>query len=348
MQFNLINVNKVRKRTKSGFVYYYYHRLTGQRIQGEPGTIAFVHGYEVAGRHQEAKADGASFNSLLLAYQKSPDFKKLKPNTQRLYRGYIGRLSKRYGAVPLAAFNDRKIKTEILGWRDELAVETPGQAEGLIRFAKVALSFGVDRSLIEHNHLRLTKRIKTKDHSEAIWDAEQIKRILAVCPDYLQWAIKLALLTGQRISDLVSLKWSNITKDNYLVFRQAKTNALVELPITGALASLLASIPRKGGTILTSSLGRAWCADGSSLRQAWRVALAKCGYAENGLRFHDLRGTAITCLADMGCTEIQIAAFTGHSLEHVSKILKHYLGRTRAQAVQAVAKLETSWIGGLG
>jgi integrase len=28
--------------------------------------------------------------------------------------------------------------------------------------------------------------------------------------------------------------------------------------------------------------------------------------------FHDLRGTAVTRLALMGCTEIQIAAITGH------------------------------------
>lgn len=346
MQFNLANVNKVAKRTKRGIVYYYYHRLTGQRIHGEPGTLEFMRNYEAASVHQEATGD--AFNSLLLAYQKSPDFRKLAPNTRRLYNGYIATLAARYGAVPLTAFNDKKIKTELLGWRDEMAVRTPGQAEGVIRFAKVALSFGADRSIIDQNHLKGAKRIKSKDHSANVWSAEQIKRILAVCPDYVQWAIKLGLLTGQRIGDLVALKWTNVTKDNYLVFRQQKTDALVELPVTGALAALLAEIPRKGETILTNSLGSAWCSDGSSLRQAWRAALEKVGYAENGLRFHDLRGTAITCLADMGCSEIQIAAFTGHSLEHVSKILKHYLGRTRAQAVQAIAKLESSWIGGLG
>jgi integrase len=40
-----------------------------------------------------------------------------------------------------------------------------------------------------------------------------------------------------------------------------------------------------------------------------------------GVTFHDLRGTAVTRLALMGCTEIQIAAITGHSLRDVRSIL---------------------------
>ena len=39
------------------------------------------------------------------------------------------------------------------------------------------------------------------------------------------------------------------------------------------------------------------------------------------LHFHDLRGTAVTLLAEAGCTTPQIAAITGHSLETVTKIL---------------------------
>jgi hypothetical protein len=37
--------------------------------------------------------------------------------------------------------------------------------------------------------------------------------------------------------------------------------------------------------------------------------------------FHDLRGTAVTRLALVGCIEAEIAAITGHSLRDVGRIL---------------------------
>jgi integrase len=58
------------------------------------------------------------------------------------------------------------------------------------------------------------------------------------------------------------------------------------------------------------------------------------------LHFHDLRGTAITMLAEAGCTVPEIAAVTGHSLKHVTPILEVYLSRTRHLADAAIIKLE--------
>ena len=310
---------------------------------GEPGTLEFAKSYAEAERADVRAPVGKTFDALLKAYQLSPEYRSLAASTKRCYSRYIDLISSRYGKVALQAFSHKGIRGELLAWRDSMALNTPSQAENIIRFMKVALSFGSDRGLIDINHLAGAKRFKGADHSGKIWSAKQIERILEVSPDYLQHAIKLALLTGQRISDLIRMRWDDI-KGGFLSFRQQKTKAFVELPIFGALSVLLESIPRKAETILTNAFGASWSAT-KGLSDSWRSALGRAGFRELGLRFHDLRGTAITCLADMGCSEIEIAAFTGHSLEHVSKILKAYLGRTRAQAANAVAKLEASWIG---
>ena len=59
------------------------------------------------------------------------------------------------------------------------------------------------------------------------------------------------------------------------------------------------------------------------------------------MTFHDLRGTAVTRLAQMECTEAEIAAITGHSLRDVCSILDtHYLSRDPALAESAIRKLE--------
>jgi len=47
-----------------------------------------------------------------------------------------------------------------------------------------------------------------------------------------------------------------------------------------------------------------------------------------GVTFNDLRATAVTRLALVGCTEAEIASITAHSLREVRSILDaHYLHR---------------------
>jgi hypothetical protein len=53
------------------------------------------------------------------------------------------------------------------------------------------------------------------------------------------------------------------------------------------------------------------------------------------------RGTTVTRLAELGCTELEIASITGHALSAVRSILdKHYLSRTQALGDNAIRKLE--------
>ena len=72
----------------------------------------------------------------------------------------------------------------------------------------------------------------------------------------------------------------------------------------------------------------------------FRKATAAAGIVDR--TFHDLRGTAVTHLAEAGCTSPEIAALTGHSLGLVDSILEKYLARTRPLAEAAIHKLENA------
>ncbi|MBK8906681.1 MAG: hypothetical protein IPM60_01860 [Rhodospirillales bacterium] len=56
------------------------------------------------------------------------------------------------------------------------------------------------------------------------------------------------------------------------------------------------------------------------------------------IQFKHLRHTAVTRLAEAGCTTLEISAITGHSVETVNTILKRYLVYTRELAENAMAK----------
>ena len=59
-----------------------------------------------------------------------------------------------------------------------------------------------------------------------------------------------------------------------------------------------------------------------------------------GRTFQDLRDTAITRLALAGCTVGEIRAITGHSLETVHSVLKHYLALDDRMATAAIDRLK--------
>lgn len=54
--------------------------------------------------------------------------------------------------------------------------------------------------------------------------------------------------------------------------------------------------------------------------------------------FMDTRDTAVTKLAEAGCTIPEICAITGHDEESAYKVLKHYLALNGSMADAAIAK----------
>ena len=90
-------------------------------------------------------------------------------------------------------------------------------------------------------------------------------------------------------------------------------------------------------TILTTTNRTTWTSDG--FRTSWSKIVAKAKVT--GLTFHDLRGTAVTRFAPCGCSEAEIATFTGHSLKDVEAILDaHDLSRDSRMAESALKKRE--------
>jgi integrase len=122
----------------------------------------------------------------------------------------------------------------------------------------------------------------------------------------LHLPLLLALWTGQRQGDLLRLSWSAYD-GTHIRLRQSKTGARVVLPVGTPLKAALDAAKKHRPLILTNSLRRPWTSHG--FQASWRIAATKAGIV--GVTFHDLRGTAVTRLAIVGCTEAEIASITG-------------------------------------
>jgi integrase len=153
----------------------------------------------------------------------------------------------------------------------------------------------------------------------------------------LKLALILAISTGQRQGDLLKMTWGQYD-GAWIDHRQSKGKKRVPGPIHRDLKKVLDRVPRRSTLILTTPLGLPWKSDW--LRNRWRAASVAVGIKD--LHVHELRGTAVTMFADAGCSNAEIAAITGHSMQHVETILTKYVSFTRGLAQSAMARLENA------
>ncbi len=227
-------------------------------------------------------------------------------------------------------------------------------ANGMIAVLRAAWSHGEARGKVTGNpclHLRLPgveARLRIGSQAE-------IAALLAAADDpacddaALGDAILIALYTGQRQADVLELEARNEDKGS-IRFIQAKTGARVKVRAIAQLRARLAMIAARGiassdsRIVINPRTGRAF--GGSDFRHrfaALRLRAALSAPSVASLRFQDLRDTAVTRLANAGCTIPEIAAISGHSLKTVHAILRHYLELNEAHADAAIDKL-AAWM----
>jgi integrase len=287
-----------------------------------------------AAHQSRREPDRASFHSVIAGYKASQDFLGLKSRTRADYLQHIARIETDFGTLPLAALDDARVTKDFLEWRDAMA-SSPRQADYAWTILMRLLSWARARGLTLYRPPERVERLYHADRSEKIWEEQHLAAFLAVASDPLKRALVLALETGQRQGDLLALPWSAYD-GQWIRLRQAKTGRRVNIPVTRRLRAVLDNSKRTSTQILTNKREQAW--QPNAFRKAWGDACRKAQIA--GLTFHDLRGTAVTRLAEAECSHAEIAAITGHSMRDVGAILDKYLARTDKIALSAIAKLE--------
>jgi integrase len=250
------------------------------------------------------------------------------------YLQHIAKIETAFGELPLAALEDARVTRDFLEWRDSMA-NSPRQADYAWMVLMRLLSWARARGLTLYRPPERVERLYHADRSEKIWTEQNIAAFMAVASEPLQRALVLALETGQRQGDLLVLPWSAYD-GTWIRLRQGKTGRPVNIPVTRRLRAVLENTPRTAITILTTKRGISW--QGDHFRKAWGNATRKAKIIDR--TFHDLRGTAVTRLAEAECSHAEVASITGHSMRDVGAILDKYLARTDKIALAAIAKLE--------
>jgi integrase len=318
--------------TAKGRRYYYFRRPGAKPIRlPDFGTPEFEVEYFKA-LHGDAPEVGSSrtlpgtLNEAVVSYYKSLAFRELAPSSQAMRRSYLERFREKYGNSRLATMPPEFI-IKMMN-----AME-PFSARNWFKCVRAVMQHSVAVGLRKSDPTQGVKLPPIKSDGIHAWSEAEIAQFEAhhAIGTKARLALALAVYTGQRRSDIVRMGRQHI-RNGAIEVRQAKTKAVLEIPLHGHLQAILDATPCEL-TFLTTKTGKPYAPnDLSDEVRGWCDAAglpAECS-------LHGLRKAAARRLAEAGCSAHEIAAITGHkTLKEVERYTK-----SAEQARQAMARQE--------
>jgi len=172
---------------------------------------------------------------------------------------------------------------------------------------------------------KVSKPRKPRGRVRFLSDNER-QNLLTACQGsrnpYLFMVVMLALATGARSGELLSLRWPDVDlKRGTLTFQETKNGERRRVPLTGQALTLMQQHAkvRRIDTVLVfpDATGKRPI----GIREAWEYAVKRANIAD--FRFHDLRHTFASYLAMNGASLLEIAEVLGHKTLNMVKRYAH-------------------------
>ncbi|MDL2172021.1 tyrosine-type recombinase/integrase [Asaia sp. HumB] len=356
-------LNVARKRRKDGTtIEYFYDRASGKFLGHDRAAAEEARQRLSLTPMQAAGIQPGSINALILDYLQSEAFRSLRGTTQKLYRGYLDRMREDWGDIPARAIT----RQDVLAIRERLSA-TPRKANQVLSLLQILLGRARETGIVQENVAERFGRLHIASRTE-IWSYQMEDAFLERARPALQLAYMLLLYTLQRPSDMLAMGAGRIsTRDGrmFIALRQAKTGALLDVPVHTRLAPHIARrldelnadeasvaqiITARIGLgperlLVPSPTGKPWAH--RNFARAWDQVISRMAHAQARRLFaagrtkeevraelenqhrqrRDLRRTGIVRLAEAGATTPQIAAISGHGIDYCQRIIDTYLPR---------------------
>lgn len=289
-----------------------------------------------------------TFAVVIRAYLASPTFAKLALETKRNYRAFLAMAEspEALGGLSVLAIRPALMQAFL----DGLA-SVPGRQKNARTALKAVEKFALVRDLLPYPIMTGTETIKM-DGGHEPWPDAMIQLALERAREDLARVVMLGVEAGQRGSDIIKMRWSDIENQVDPISGdpragihviQKKTGVRLWIPFTHNLAVAIESwrpsrrppfflVLRADGTPYDrNALSWAW-----NQERAHNPALAPLNGL--GLVIHGLRATAVVRARQRGATVLQISSMFGMSEPMVARYSR--LADQREMAMAAVHHID--------
>ena len=247
-------------------------------------------------------------------------------------------------------------RDEITRFRNEEAKKfAPRTVNHEVKFLRMAFRAARRDALVADDPAEFVKTVRLgEDEERKPFTLDQLRAVLEVADDEWKSMILCGLYTGQRLSDIALLTWSNVDLDRKeLRLVTKKTRKRLIIPLAPALARTFESLPssddpdaplhprahrlvsqqKKSGHL--SNLFADVLADAGLRKKTPHRKTSNSGRGvradrQQRLSFHSLRHTAVTLLKEAGVPDAAIMALIGHESVAMSQHYTH-VGRDALQ-----------------
>ena len=189
----------------------------------------------------------------------------------------------------------------------------------------IKFSHWLDKNPFNEITLAQSKKPKTRVLSES-----EEALIYQYAPAFIKPIITIALYTGLRVSDILSLKWSMIDRDSWVInIVNKKTGIELIQPIIGPAREEIKNL-EMDHQYLFPELSR------NAVSMAFKRCVDKSQIKK--LRFHDLRHTFCSRLAMGNVPLVEIAELAGHTNIQTTRRYSHLLTKNKKKALETLER----------
>lgn len=275
-------------------------------------------------------ADGL-FAAVIREYLDSPKFKAYAPATQDAWKREL-RLAERPDT--LGALSIYVIRPSLVQAFLDALIDTPAKQANAYTALHQLERWAIVRDKLPHP-ITTGVEVEGSDGGHIPWTDEQVALAEAKARPELARAVTLAANTGQRGSDLVKMRWTDVEiysgRPGINVI-QKKTGKQLWIPFPRPLVAAIETWARQPGFILLRPTGKPWTR--KAMSTAWGTERDTNPDLKPlaGLVPHGLRATACIRLSRDGATTRQISDWIGMSEEMVAHYCRHSAQRENALA----------------
>jgi integrase len=228
----------------------------------------------------------------------------------------------------------------IVEYRDKLArTRKNSTVRRYLAVLSHAFSLAVEWQWVNENPVSKVRKPKEPRGRVRFLTEDERERLLAACKEsrnrYMYLIVVLAISTGARRGELLSLRWPDVDlKRCMLTFQETKNGERRAVPCTGHALDLLKQHAegRRQDTSLVfpDATGK----KPLSMKDAFANSVQRAGIAD--FRFHDLRHTFASYLAMEGASLLDIATVLGHK---TLQMVQRYAHLSEAHTAGVVARM---------
>lgn len=214
-------------------------------------------------------------------------------------------------------------------WRG--SQRTPASVNRELEVLSRIFSIAIDNGINIQNPCRKVRLLRMDNQRNRYLSDEEETRLMAILESrraHIRPIVILALHTGMRRGEILSLRWNQVDFVRGLILVQrTKSGRDRIIPMNSTVSETLTAIrlSTQGDQVFPIN----------DVKRSFAYACVKAKIAD--FRFHDLRHTAATRLADHGADAFQIAAILGHSSIQMTARYTHATSDGLRRAMESLA-----------